>query len=773
MREFSDYGEGVTMAAKAWFIHLNGIVQGVGFRPFVYKLAHELGVKGWVNNSSQGLYIHAEGEALETFYERLLKEAPKLAQINFAEYIPVQFKGYDDFSIVPSKAEQLPNVLISPDVATCEECLQDIRDPGNRRYRYPFTNCTNCGPRYTIIKKIPYDRIHTTMADFPMCPECAAEYQNPADRRFHAQPVACARCGPSAVLLDRYGNQLPGLGIDQLLQGAIVAVKGLGGFHLACDARNESVVRRLRAAKERGAKPFAVMMKDLETARRFVELTPKAEEVLLSSAAPIVIAPKTRAAMEQLAKSVAPGIHTLGVMLPYTPLHHLIFEGPLDVLVMTSANLSGKPLIYQNHEALSDLRDLADYFLVHNRDIYHPCDDSVVQIIGDMPVFFRRARGYVPLPIVCPEVKLPLLGTGGELKNAFCLAKGQQAFLSQYLGDMEGYENYQRFLQELESFQHVVNITPKAVGYDLHPNYQTTRFAKDLDWPKVAVQHHHAHLVSVLGEYQIAEPTLGVICDGTGYGEDGRIWGFEFLYGNHQGYERKGHLEYLPLPGGDAGAKHPLRIAYAYAKTLLEEDQQAKSEPLWARLTPEERTILDKQLRQGFQVFWTSSAGRLFDAVSALLDICTKVTYEGQAAIELESAATLWQKEGQNTCEIYPIEVVMNENGPATLSVKAMYRQIITDILNHRPRGEIAYKFHLSLAEAIVKATKIFLDGQKTKRVVLNGGVFQNKLLTELVLNLFNGEGIEVLRAKALPPGDGGLAFGQVLIANEVLKRCV
>ncbi|MDR3541498.1 MAG: carbamoyltransferase HypF [Desulfosporosinus sp.] len=779
------------MNLQAKVIYFNGIVQGVGFRPFVFKLAEEMGIKGWVNNSSHGVSIHAEGINLDLFYDRLLKEAPPLAKIVTARSVETELNKYVTFEIVQSKPEPDADVLISPDVATCGECLEDMVDLRNRHYQFPFTNCTNCGPRYTIIRDVPYDRAKTTMADFFMCESCAAEYKNPRDRRFHAQPVACEECGPTVQLRDVSGHLLPGIGVDQLSQGGILAVKGLGGFHLVCDARNVQAVRRLRERKERGAKPFAVMARTVERARDQVVIDAKAEELLRSSAAPIVVLERKLELTASLPEDIAPNLPTLGIILPYTPLHHLLFAGPYDFLVMTSANLSGRPLIYTNDEALEVLKEIADYFLIHNRDIYHPCDDSVTQVIGDEVVFLRRARGYVPLPILMSSryVKTPLLAVGGEMKNAFCLASGQRAFVSQYLGDMEGYENLQRFQQELESFQRVVNITPKAIAYDQHPNYQLTRFALEQPCPKLPVQHHHAHLVSVLGEWDRTEPTLGVICDGTGLGEDHCLWGFEFLYGNALGYERKAHLEYLPLPGGDAGVKHPLRIAYAYLKTLLPEEAWLKTEVFWAALTVNERQILERQLETGFQVFQTSSAGRLFDAVSGLLGVCREVSYEGQAAIELESVAMRfgqqrrWDhqvntkedirvntkeeiKRKENMAGLYPYEVRV-ENAEYILGVGALFEAIVQDLLRGVSQGEIAYRFHQTIAQAIVDlALRLRVE---TGPLVLNGGVFQNKLLTEKILKICQEQGIKVLRSQMLPPGDGGLAFGQLLIANEVL----
>lgn len=767
------------MKQEAKTIFLKGIVQGIGFRPFVYKLAQEMGIKGWINNSGKGVTIHAEGKGLDRFYERLITEAPPLAKIVSSRVIISENENYKGFEIVQSKVEQEADVFISPDIATCEDCLGEMSDIANQRYKYPFINCTNCGPRYTIIRDVPYDRAQTTMSDFPMCQSCELEYQNPRDRRFHAQPTACPECGPKVQLMDAQGHLFSGIGVEELEQGAILAIKGLGGFHFVCDARNKDAVRRLRERKERGAKPFALMARSVETAHDEVFISLEEERLLRSTAAPIVILERKVKLAHALPEEIAPGIHTLGIMLPYTPIHHLLFEGSYDFLVMTSANLSGRPLIYKNDDALEELKDLADYFLIHDRDIYHPCDDSVVQFIGGETVFLRRARGYVPLPILMRNTKIrtPMLAVGGDLKNTFCLATDQRAFVSQYLGDMEGFENLQRFHQELESFQKVVNITTQSLAYDNHPNYQMTRFALEQPLPKHSVQHHHAHFVSVLGEWDRLEPAFGIICDGTGFGEDGCSWGFEVLYGNAAGFERKGHLEYLPLPGGDAGAKHPVRIAYAYLKTLLEKEEWEQTEALWRTFSLEERKIIDRQLETGIQIFQTSSAGRLFDAVSGLLGVCQKVTYEGQAAIELESLAVTfareqdfknasWHDNEPKVYPIYPFEVIA-ENSQYILKVKGLLSELVGDLLQGVSQGEIAYRFHMTIAQAIVELAIQLRVGKGP--LVLSGGVFQNKLLTEAVLQLCQQQRIEILRSRTLPPGDGGLAFGQLLIANEVL----
>ncbi|NLI93607.1 MAG: carbamoyltransferase HypF [Peptococcaceae bacterium] len=815
---------------KAYHIHINGIVQGVGFRPFVYKLAEQLQIKGWVNNSSDGLDIHAEGKSIEEFYRRLLKEKPPLAYITSYHKTEVPIKNYQDFNIVESQKASKTDVLISPDVATCKDCLREMCDQADRRYLYPFINCTNCGPRYSIIYDRPYDRHKTTMQKFVMCSECKEEYENPHDRRFHAQPVSCDLCGPVLQLLDSEGKviQDQGLGISFLQKGAILAVKGLGGFHLVCDAYNHEAVKRLRTVKERGAKPFALMARDIPTAAREVEISDLEEEILESPAAPIVLLRKTDRPNSRLSSDIAPGLHTLGVMLPYTPIHHLLFQGGFEFLVMTSANLSGQPLIFENEEALTGLKGIADYFLVHNRDIYHPCDDSVVQVIGDKMTFIRRARGFVPLPLLLKEeFDDPIAGLGAEMKNAFCLASGKMAFMSQYIGDMHGYENFERFKQEFDSYQKVADIFPRKVAYDMHPDYATTKLAKSMVYPKCAVQHHHAHHVSVMTEHGLSHQVLGISCDGTGYGEDGKIWGFEYLFGNAEGYLRKGHLEYLPLPGGDAGAKFPVRIAYAYLRTILSEKEWPLTKELWTKLTVQEKNILEAQLQSRFQLFDTSSAGRLFDAVSGLLNICTLVTYEGQAAIELESRAATWvagsrqrdreledrdsklsrlytegvtslkklagelkELESDNdkklnniTARIQIHDLIHRENmnpklypvrlqeaaDTVNIKINRFLRQILEALLFGTDPGEIAFTFHYSLACAMLETALVI--GMPENQLVISGGVFQNKLLTECLLDLAKKIGVTIYYPGQMPSGDGGLALGQVMIANRFFRK--
>lgn len=643
-------------------LHLEGIVQGVGFRPLVFRLAKKYALTGWVLNSSRGLEIWVEGREAEVqnFCDEIFRDPPRLARVLNQVITNEAVQGHPEFVIRHSQAMDGKLVLISPDVATCADCYSEIRDPKDRRYAYPFTNCTNCGPRYTIIQDVPYDRRNTTMQKFPMCPQCQAEYDDPSNRRFHAQPNACPICGPALQLLDREGRDLTlaislgealpdyQIGLQEarrlLKNGSILAVKGLGGFHLACDAQNAEAVRQLRQRKRRDYKPFALMARDLAVARKYCRISVDEERWLLDPASPIVIADIRDLAFAQAdlpLEFLAPGLNTLGIMLPYTPLHQLLFEDDLELLVMTSANLSDDPLVTENQEALVRLRDIADYFLVHNRDIFNRCDDSLVRRAGGRNQFYRRARGFVPFPVPLAEDGPVVLGVGGELKNTFALTRKKEAYLSQHLGDLNHWGNYQQFLEAIPRLEKMLEVQAAAVAYDLHPDYASTRYARGRqDLVQVGIQHHHAHLASCMAENQTQDPALGVICDGTGYGTDGTIWGFEFLYGDCRGFARLGNLRPLPLPGGEASIRRPGRMALANLWQLLGEAtarEWAGQLPLG--LSPEEIEILFRQLARGINTFETSSCGRLFDAVAGFLGVCPQVGYEGQAAVELETLA--------------------------------------------------------------------------------------------------------------------------------------
>ena len=655
------------MAITGTRIHITGIVQGVGFRPFVYGLAKHYQLKGWVRNTSAGVDIEVDGErdVLETFVNALRDKAPPLSRIDelTASFGPAN--GFRSFDILHSESVEGAFQPISPDVSICEDCLRELLDPSDRRYRYPFINCTNCGPRFTIIKDIPYDRPKTTMAPFPMCPDCESEYLDPLDRRFHAQPVACPVCGPN-VWLERQDNGVVGklakrdaavLATRKLLEeGRILAIKGLGGFHLACNAVDGKAVRELRTRKLRVDKPFALMMPDIETVERHCFVTNTERALLLSASRPIVLL--NRRPDSPIARDCAPGQDTLGVMLPYTPLHYLILDrGPLTedsvdevihrppatVLVMTSGNISEEPIATDNDEARERLASLADAFLMHDRDIHVRCDDSVVRVLEEQVYPIRRSRGYSPFPVKLPFEAPPLLAVGPELKNTFCITNHGYAFLSHHIGDMENYETLQSFEQGIGHFQKLFRVKPEAIVYDLHPDYLSTRYALqragEENLPTIGVQHHHAHIAACMADHGLdgSHPVIGLAFDGTGYGDDGAIWGGEVLVADYNSYQRVSHLDYFPLPGGDAAIKKPARTALALLWALGLDWDPALA-PV-AGFCAEDRTTLRTQLERKINTPMTSSVGRLFDAAAALAGVRQSVNYEAQAAIEFEALA--------------------------------------------------------------------------------------------------------------------------------------
>jgi hydrogenase maturation protein HypF len=707
-------------------IRLRGIVQGVGFRPFVHNLAIRHGLAGYVLNSSAGLIAEVEGEAAEVraFGIAITAEAPPLAWIQDAETCELEPAGYSGFEIRHSVAVTGEFALVSADVATCSACLSDITTPENRRYGYAFTNCTNCGPRYTIIRDIPYDRPNTTMADFRMCAACQAEYDSPADRRFHAQPNACPECGPSLSAPIEEARR-------RLAAGEILAIKGLGGFHLACDARNEAAVRELRRRKRRSDKPFAVMARDLAVAESLGELGPCERAELESLRHPIVI---LRARVQWPA--VAPANPTLGVMLPYTPLHHLLFQDACyDALVMTSGNLSEEPIVVENQDAHERLGEVAGWFLTHNRDIYMRADDSVVRCFEDRPRVLRRSRGYAPQTLDLRRSVPELLAVGGELKNAFCLTKGHHAILSQHIGDLENYETLVFFEETLANLKKLFRVEPRAVVHDLHPGYLSTRFALAVpDLPKIGVQHHHAHIASCMLEHRLDGEVIGVAFDGTGYGTDGAIWGGEFLVAGYSGFTRRAHLRYAPLAGGDAAVREPWRAALAYVDRV-------------DGVPDERQRVVRHMIDTGFNTVQTSSCGRLFDAVAAIIGLRHQVTFEGQAAIELEAIAD----DSVTSRYEFTLDGEDLDFRPAIAAIAA----------SRESKATIAARFHNTVADSIVHTCRtIGLD-----RVCLSGGTFQNMKLLHRVVPALRAAGFTVYLHERVPPNDGGIALGQVAVA--------
>jgi len=849
---------------------VQGIVQGVGIRPFVYGQALRWGLVGFVLNNSLGVTIEVEGpaEALDGFQNALREYAPPLARIDSVviEQVPPCYET--SFVIAQSQTGSERLALISPDTATCDDCLQELFDPSDRRYGYPFINCTNCGPRFTIVQDVPYDRDKTTMRVFPMCPACQAEYDDPLNRRFHAQPNACPVCGPQVSLVevecrfiehvvaptqDVKGEADPiVLAAQRLVAGAILAIKGLGGYHLACDALNAEAVQRLRQRKHREARPFALMVPDLETARQLCQVSDAEARLLSSQRRPIVL-------LNQLpdcpvAPAVAPAYNTLGIMLPYTPLHYLLLSafaahiahldhrGPImdidkrigqagrplpplgainraptvlpdyfvnehngartepgrpAVLVMTSGNLSDEPIAYRDDDARERLASIAEGMLTHNRDIHMRCDDSLVRIIGREGIerrsargainqaptgpyggeqFFRRSRGYAPEPITLSfDFPVPLLACGGHLKNTFCLGKGRQAFVSHHIGDLENLETLTSFREGIEHFQRLFDIQPEAIAYDLHPEYLATKYALNTDIPqKIAIQHHHAHIASVLAEHGLSGPVIGVAADGTGYGTDGAVWGCELMAADLLGFERLAHLTYVPLPGGEQAVRQPWRMAAVYLQQAYGDAFLKLDIPFVHQLDRSKWRILAQMMKRGLNSPLTSSLGRLFDAVAALIGIRRDVLYEGQAAIELEMLAvgadlSTPTADLSASGDAYPFAI--GNQLPTKLDVAPMIHAIVRDLQQGVPQQQISVRFHYSIAALLATACLEARKQTGLNIVALSGGVFQNRLLLEQLIARLEEMAFQVYINRRVPPNDGGLSLGQAAIAAALLSK--
>lgn len=783
----------VTSDARRVSVRVAGTVQGVGFRPYVYRLAHSLELGGFVLNDASGVAIEVQGPAehLGQFLDRLTQEAPPLAIVDHVSVtdIPLDDDPRFDrskFEVVTTDRAGEVSTLVSPDTATCDDCLRELFDPADRRYRYPFINCTNCGPRFSIVRNVPYDRPFTTMAGFTMCALCAGEYGDPNDRRFHAQPNACPTCGPTVQLLDAGGN-ITALGeardaveaaAKALLAGAIVAVKGLGGYHLSCRADDAEAVARLRARKHREEKPFAVMIASLAAARDLVVLDDAEERLLTSRARPIVLAARRAGGHvgPQVAGGVAPGHRDLGIVLPYTPLHHVLLADVGMALVMTSGNRSDEPIAYRNDDALERLADIADLFLVHDRPIQTRVDDSiarVVSIAGERrPMILRRSRGYVPTPITLPvRAESPVLACGGQLKNTFCLARGDQAFVGPHIGDLENLETLLSFSDGIEHVGHLFGIEPTVVAHDLHPDYLSTKFAlareESGEMDATGVQHHHAHLAACLAEHGERGPAVGVIFDGTGYGLDGTVWGGEVLVGDLADFDRVGGLLPVRMPGGAAAIREPWRMACAWLVAISDDTDSAPPAiptSLQDRVSAAHWAAVARMARTGLSSPTTTSAGRLLDAVAALCGIRTRISYEGQAAIELEMSAS----RSPVTSERYPLTVRWQGEQlvqQLVLDPRDMVRAIMSDMASECAIGSIAAQVHNGLAYAAAKMGLLAATRSGLDTVVLAGGVFQNVLLLEQTAAHIIEAGCRVLVPARVPPNDGSLSFGQAAVA--------
>jgi hydrogenase maturation protein HypF len=742
-------------------IRVEGIVQGVGFRPFVYTLATGLGLSGFVGNDVDGVFAEVEGPqaAVKEFLHQLAQDPPPLARIERVTATAIDPTGETSFAITASGPAGPRRTLISADTATCDDCLRELADPAGRRYRYPFINCTNCGPRFTIVRDVPYDRPFTTMAPFTMCPACAAEYHDPADRRFHAQPTCCPACGPQLTLQDQDGTTLPGDPLanaaELLKEGQVLAIKGLGGYHLAVDATSETATAALRARKHREDKPFAVLAADLAAASALGEVDPAAAALLTSPARPIVLLPRRPGT--NIAPATAPGNRYLGVMLPYTPLHHLLVRALARPMVLTSGNVSDEPIAYRDDDALARLRPIAGAFLTHDRAIHIRTDDSVARTFRGRPVLIRRSRGYVPEPVAVPGgFPRPVLACGAELKNTFCLAKDRHAFLSHHIGDLENAETLRSFTEGIEHFRRLFGIDPQVVAHDLHPEYLSTKYALDLDGVDLQpVQHHHAHIASCLADNAEEGPVIGVAFDGTGYGPDGTIWGGEFLVAGLAGFERGGHLAPVPMPGGAAAIRQPWRMAAAYLGSsgwggLPDLDVARRHADRWPAVVA--------MAVKGVNAPLTSSAGRLFDAAAAILGVRDTINYEGQAAIELEQLADPAQTAA------YPA-AVRTGAGPFQACGADLLHAAIDDLTARVPAPVIAARFHHGVAALIETGCLLLRERYALATVALSGGVFQNTLLLQATVSRLQARGFRVLTHSRIPCNDAGISLGQAVIA--------
>jgi hydrogenase maturation protein HypF len=747
-------------------IHVAGIVQGVGFRPYVYRLATERHLAGQIANTSSGVVIEVEGaeEAVDDFVSSLPAQAPPLALVTDIRVAEIHHTGRSDFCILPSDPSAPVRTLISPDIATCADCLRELFDPADHRYHYPFINCTNCGPRFSIVSGIPYDRPQTSMSVFPMCPRCRAEYEDPRNRRFHAQPNACWQCGPHLEFCDSRGQRLSvedpvAEAVAKLRAGDIVAVKGLGGFHLAVDATNSGAVERLRERKQRIEKPFAVMVSDLETVSRFCMVSAEERELLCLPQRPIVLLPRRNPCL--LTDSVAPFNHYLGIFLPYTPVHHLLLkDSGLQALVMTSGNLSEEPIAIGNSEAIARLGDIADWFLLHNREILLRCDDSVLRRVGGQTRQIRRSRGFVPVPIFLKREFPPTLAVGGELKNTICLLRGREAFLSQHIGDLENVEAYKFFQEAVDHLQKILEIQPGVVAYDLHPDYFATRWARKLSGIRtVGVQHHHAHIASCMAENHLEGRVIGFALDGTGYGTDGCIWGGEVLLADFLDFERAAHLAYVPMPGGAAAIREPWRMAVSHLWAAFGSDMLKLPVPFLRQIPQTRVRAVLKMMERQVNSPLTSSCGRLFDAVAALINLRLEVNYEAQAAVELEmcrDAATAGQP--------YPFGL-SETGGLLQIEVKQLFRAIVEDLLRGATAGAVSRRFHDGLIEALAGIARILRKRTSLNTVCLSGGTFQNTCLANGLEHQLQSDGFEVYTHSQVPVGDGGISLGQAVVA--------
>ncbi len=740
---------------KTYKLRVWGIVQGVGFRPFIYRLAKSLNLRGWVLNSTGSVQILIQGEEenIKKFMELIIKEAPPLSRIEGIEKEEINFEELEDFRILESKEDTGFN-FISPDIAICEDCLREMRDPKDRRYEYPFINCTNCGPRYTIIEDLPYDRDKTTMKIFEMCEECEKEYHNPSSRRFHAQPISCYNCGPKIWIHENKDKHIFKKIAKYLEEGKILAIKGIGGFHLACDATKEDVVKKLRERKKRPSKPFALMMKDIEMIREYCFVSEEEEKILKSKEAPIVLL-RIRD-LKDISSLVAPRNKYLGVMLPYTPYHHLLFDYFKKPIIMTSGNLSDEPIAKDNEEAMERLKNIADIFVFHNRNIKHRIDDSVVFVENKERQIIRRARGYAPDPIKIPIKIKPTLALGGELKNTFSLGKENYVFMSPHIGDLKDKETLEVYEETIQEYIRLFKIEPELLVHDLHPQYLSTDLAQSFEkYVEVrSIQHHKAHFYSLLLDREITKDIICFAFDGTGYGEDGKIWGGEVFVGNIEEVKRIAHFKYFPIVGGDSAIENPRKIALSYILKYFPKDADKI-----ISMDDFEKNLIKILLKREENIFYTSSCGRIFDLISALLGIREKIDYEGQAAIELEMHAMESHEEGY-----YPFKII--ENKILEIDILPTIEKIIEE-KEKKDKRDIARKFHNTISQIIITLSEILREKYKINKVGFSGGVFQNRLLLQTTIPALKERKFKVYTHQKVPTNDGGISLGQMIMGYK------
>lgn len=744
--------------ASTYQIHIQGLVQGVGFRPFIYRVAKQHNLNGWVENRNDGVFIKVNGthREIQEFIISIKEKSPEASNIFTIETTEIEREKFNDFSIIKSENKSAEITEVSPDIAVCKDCIDDLKTQSHR-IDYPFTNCTNCGPRFTIIKDLPYDRELTTMNPFKMCNECNSEYVNVLDRRFHAQPVACNTCGPNYQLhhkgrvIEKFDDII--ITTCQLLeQGEIVAMKGLGGFHLACDATNEDAVKKLREAKNRDGKPFAVMFSSIEAMQHFVEVNSAEKELLASWRTPIVLT-KDKG---KLAASVSVGFQNTGVLLPYMPFHHLLFEKlKLTAIVLTSGNISDEPIIIDNYEGLNKLGTKAKAVLTYNRNIHNRTDDSVAFVSNGKARLIRRSRSYAPSPIRLNLNVEGIFAAGAELVNCFCMGREKQAILSQHIGDLKNLETLDFYSESVSRFKKLFRVNPTLVAHDLHPDYLSTRYAKELNLPLVGIQHHHAHIASCMAEHQLDEKVIGIALDGVGYGDDGNIWGGEFLICDFSDYHRYTHFEYIKMPGGDSATKHPWRMALSYLYQYYGDAYSELQLEFLRNIPQHEIDLVHSMLQKDINCPLTSSTGRLFDAVAALTGICTEASFHAEAPMRLEAAID------NISAERYPYKI------DSSIKFESLFKGIIEDLQNGKSNDEIATKFHQTIINIIFATAKKMREVYKINKVVLSGGSFQNRYLLQHIENLLADNGFETYAHEKVPSNDGGLALGQLVIAAK------